>query len=108
MKILLFLPTLALAGCALTPDQMRARSNYDVCRLGMGGPSSANAQYEASSRNLDCSRYWGAIVANQQAQNAATANLLNALNPTPPPPMPAPPMRCNSYRLGNSIQTNCN
>jgi hypothetical protein len=39
------------------------------------------------------------------AETAATLQLINALNP-PPPPLPTS-INCSSYRLGNTIQTDC-
>lgn len=94
-----------LAGCAFTPQQMARQSNYDVCRFTMGGPHSAVADAEARRRGLDCSSMYGAIAAQEQARNAATANFLRSINP---PPRPAPaPINCTSYRIGNTVQTDC-
>lgn len=105
MKILLLLPGLVLAGCAATPEQMAQRSNWDVCRFTMGGPHSLVAQHEAQRRGLDCAPLYPAIAAKLQAENAATANLINALQrPSPPPRQP---ISCSSHRAGNSVHTNC-
>jgi hypothetical protein len=104
-----YLVTLAavLAGCAATPQQMAQQSNFDVCRFTMGGPHSAVAQNEAARRGLDCTPLYPAIAAQMQAQNAATANMLRALQPRPAPSFPQP-ISCSSYRLGNRVQTDCN
>lgn len=43
-----------LAGCASSPEYVARQSNWDVCRLTMGGPHSGAAEAEARARNLDC------------------------------------------------------
>ena len=105
MRALLLIPALAIAGCAITPQQMAQQSNWDVCRFTMGGPHSGVAQNEAGRRGLDCAPLYPAIAAKQQADAQALANFQRALNP--PRPAYRPPMNCNSYRLGNTIQTDC-
>jgi hypothetical protein len=95
---------LVLAGCASSPEYVSSSSNFDVCRLTMGGPHARNAEIEAQRRGLDCRPLYPAILQRQAAQNAATQNYINSLQR----PAPAPIQRtCNSYRLGNSVQTDC-
>jgi hypothetical protein len=94
-----------LAGCAATPQQMAQQSNWDVCRFTMGGPHSQVAQNEASRRGLDCAPLYPAIAAKMQAENAAIANFQRSINP-PPAPLPRQ-TNCTSYRVGNTIQTDC-
>jgi hypothetical protein len=96
----------ALAGCAASPQQMAQRSDWDVCRFTMGGPSSSIAEQERQRRGLDCRPLYPAIAAHMQAQNAATANLIRSMTP-PPPAQPAGPVSCTSYRVGNQVQTDC-
>ncbi len=96
----------ALSGCAMSPQSMAGESNFVVCRFTMGGPHSQVAQQEAQRRALDCAPLYGAIAAQNQAQNAATNNLVNALNP-PAQVVPAQPRSCRSYRVGNDIRTDC-
>jgi hypothetical protein len=102
---LLLLPLL-LAGCAVTPQEMASRSNWDVCRSTMGGPNAQLATQEAARRSLDCAPLYPAIAAQMQNQNAATANFINSLN-RPAAPRPPMPVHCNSYRVGNQVNTNC-
>jgi hypothetical protein len=105
MRILVLLPAL-LAACAVTPQDMAQRSNWDVCRFTMGGPWSQTAQYEAQRRSLDCSPYYGPINAQMQRENAATSEYLQSLQRRRPPPPQT--INCQSYRVGNSVQTTCN
>jgi hypothetical protein len=105
MRLLLLVPAL-LAGCATQTDPTTV-ADIDLCRYQLrGGNNAMVAQQEAQRRGLDCRPYFPAIAAQEQAQNAATANFLNSMNQ---PRRPVPQMRsCNSYRLGNTIQTDCN
>jgi hypothetical protein len=102
---------LLLAGCAATPQQMAQQSNWDVCRFTMGGPHSQVAQNEASRRGLDCTPLYPAIAAQMQAQSAAIANFQRSIAPAPAPltftPIQRPQVNCTSYRLGNTVQTDC-
>lgn len=103
MKALLLIPVL-LAGCAATPQQMAQQSNWDVCRFTMGGPHSQVAHNEARRRGLDCVPMYPAIAAKLQAENEALANFQRTLNP---PRAYRPAVNCTSYRLGNTVQTDC-
>ena len=106
MKLLILAPLL-LAGCAMSPQQMAAQSTFDVCRLGMGGPHSQVAQQEANRRGVDCAPYYGAILARQANENAATANIMRALNPPAPQVIAPQQTNCTSRRVGNTVQTQC-
>lgn len=109
-----------LTGCATplsSPEYVAAQSNWDVCRLTMGGPHSAAAEVEARKRGVDCAPMYPAIQARMQQQNAAVIQYLQTQQRPLIPPMtfqPAPlyqmpqQTHCQSYRLGNTIQTNCN
>lgn len=97
--------TLVLAGCAATPEQMAQQTNWDVCRFTMGGPHKHVAEYERQRRGLDCTPLYPAIAARLQAESAAIANFQRALQP---PQQPIRPMTsCTSYRVGNTVQTDC-
>jgi hypothetical protein len=100
------LVSLALAGCAASPQHMAAQSNFDVCRFSMGGPHAAVADAEARSRGLDCTPYYPAINQRQANQNAATQNFIRSMQQ--PAPAMRPPVNCTSYRIGNTVQTQCN
>lgn len=100
MKSACVLTLVALAGCAGSPDYVARQSNFDVCRLSMGGPHAAYADAEARNRGLDCRAYYGAILARQQQENAATQQYINSLRA-------APPVTCRSVRMGNTVNTVC-
>lgn len=106
MRSLLLIPALLSAGCATTQTDPRQVSNWDICAYTMnGGNDAAVAQAEANRRGLDCAPYYQAILARRQAQSQA---LQNAANYFAPRPAPAPTMmNCSSYRIGNTVQTDC-
>jgi hypothetical protein len=89
-----------LVGCA-SPDYVATRSNYDVCRLTMGGPHARAAEAEAANRGLNCLAYYPAIQSREAGQNAAIQQLLR------PAPPAAPPLTCRTVRIGNSLETQC-
>jgi hypothetical protein len=97
------LSALFLAGCANSPDYVARQSNYDVCRLTMGGPHSRNAEAEAARRGVDCAPLYPAIQAREGARDAAVQNYLRSTQPAPIPQ----PRSCTSYRVGNTVQTDC-
>lgn len=104
MRVLMIPAALvALAGCAMTPEQLSARSNWDVCRLSMTPAQGRVAEQEAQRRGLDCRPYYGPIQAQQANENAAIQNYLRS---TQPAPMPTP-MNCRTVRIGNSLETQC-
>lgn len=97
-----------LAGCASSPEYVAGRSNFDVCRLTMGGPHAVAADAEARRRGLDCRQFYGAIMQRQANENAATDAAIRALRPAQPAAQPPrPPMNCTSRRVGNTVQTDC-
>lgn len=99
---------LLLAGCASSPEYVAGQSNFNVCRLTMGGPHARAADAEAARRGLDCRRYYGAIQQQLANENAATNAAIRALRPQPSPaPAPRAPVNCTSRRVGNTVQTDC-
>lgn len=96
---------LALAGCAMTPQEMSTVSDWNVCSLSMTPVQGEVAFNEARRRGLDCRPYYPAIQAQQANENAALQNFLRA---TQPPPAPTPrTMHCTSQQAGHTIQTAC-
>lgn len=104
MKAIFALSVIVLVGCAGSPEYVASRSNWDVCRLSMGGPHARYAEAEAARRGLDCRPYYGAIQGQLANENAAVQGLLRS---NQPPPRKAP-TNCTSYRIGNTVQTDCN
>jgi hypothetical protein len=106
MRVLLLVPIL-LAGCA-TPIPATQVSDISLCRYQWGGGQDAVvAQAEAQRRGLDCTPHFPAIAAQEQAREAAASAWFRSM--ATQNQRPAPQMRsCNSYRLGNTIQTDCN
>lgn len=104
MKRLAVLAPLALAGCVtMSPQQMSAQSNWDVCRFTMGGPHSGVAEDERIRRRLDCTPYYPAIAAKLQAENDAINSLL-----AKPPRRPLPRSTyCRTVRNGDVYNTVC-
>lgn len=99
------LSLLVLAGCASSPDYVARQSNWDVCRLTMGGPHARAAEAEAARRGVDCQPLYPAIQGKMANENAATQNYLRSLQPAPSPF--SAPATCQSYRVGNTVQTDC-
>jgi hypothetical protein len=110
MKIALVLLPILLYGCSATPEQVAAQSDYEVCRL-TTVPVHANvAEQVRLRRGIDCVPYYPVIRARLEAQNAAINNMRAAIQPAPQQAYQVPinrPMNCNSYRVGNSVQTQC-
>jgi hypothetical protein len=117
----LFLVT--LAGCATEPPvplevKVQQVSNVDLCRAVYYAPANVGmvARDEASRRGINCMDYMPVIVQQDQARAAAdsavTARPLPVIPPLtfqPAQTIQAPrPINCSSYRLGNTVQTNCN
>lgn len=102
---LVALSVLVLSGCAASPEQMAGQSNYDVCRFTTGGPHAAVADAEARRRGLDCQPFYPAIMQQKAAQNAATQSWIRSTQ-QPVYQMPQP-VNCTSYRIGNTVQTQC-
>lgn len=103
---------LTLASCA-TPEQLQARvgnaSNFQLCRAIMLAPQNVAqiAREEASRRSLDCEPYASGVLQSERANDAA-ANALAQRLLSPPQPAYQPPVSCRSYRIGNTVQTDCN
>lgn len=100
-----------LAGCASmsSEEYVAGRSNWDVCRLTMGGPHSRNAEIEAQRRGLNCAPLYQAISADEASRRAAAMQILQ--NRQRAQPMPAYQMpqqtRCTSRAVGNTVETVC-
>jgi hypothetical protein len=93
-----------LAGCAhRQPSEV---SNFDLCRYVMGGGQNGRiAEAEAARRGLDCAPYFPAIAAQRQSEAAALNQAAQYFAPRPAP-LPQS-MNCTSYRVGNTVQTDC-
>jgi hypothetical protein len=107
MRLAATFSALVLTGCAMTPQQMQSQSNWDVCRFTMGGPHAGVAEAEMRYRQLDCSPMYPAIAAQQQNMNQAAQNYLRSTQ-QPAYQMQVPRQTsCTSYRIGNTVQTDC-
>lgn len=93
-----------LAGCASSPEYVARQGNFDVCRLTMGGPHARNAEAEAHRRSLDCAPLYPAILGRQAQESATTQQFINNTRAAPIPLQRS----CTSYRVGNTVQTDCN
>jgi hypothetical protein len=110
MKYLIAAAVVALAGCdtMTVAEKLPNLSNYQVCEGVVLAPQhvAAQAQQEAYRRGLNCNQYTSAILSQRQASDNATNNLVQQLL------TPAAPMQrqtsCRSYRVGNTVQTDCN
>jgi hypothetical protein len=101
---------IALTGCATgTVEQVQNTPSGELCqRIATGrtaGLPSSVFYRELDRRNEDCSRYQAAIQNQIRADAAQTASGLMLLQMARPQPRQA--MNCNSYKLGNTIQTDC-
>jgi hypothetical protein len=63
------------------------------------------AQRDARRRGLDCRQYYSAILQKRQADANALNNAAQFFN-RPAAPIQRP-LNCQSYRMGNSIETTC-
>lgn len=129
MRLLALACSAALVGCAtepkplpvLTPDIAQQMSAADLC-LGLSTfrPGNASvAQQEVYRRGINCNDHAAAIQALQQARAQREAVILqNSLNrpayqpyQVNPYQIPTPQMprqtNCTSYRVGNTVQTDC-
>jgi hypothetical protein len=83
-------------------------SNWEICEYTMGGGNNAMvAQNEAHRRGLDCAPYYGAIAAKRSSE-AAAMNQAAQYFLAPRGPVLPRPINCQSYRVGNRIDTDCN
>jgi hypothetical protein len=106
VRIAALLPVLFVAGCANIPPE--SVSDVRLCEYTLYGSNENQlvASREANRRGLDCNRYYLAIIARRQQQNAATAaaiQMLNASRPAHPPQ----PVNCTTQVWGNQAQTYC-
>ncbi len=118
MKKLALLAVAALVGCA-SPQQLRQTvgnaSNFQLCRAIFLAPRDVAqiATEEAQRRSLDCAPYASAVFQNEAQADAARSALAQQLlmqsHPqTPFVPLQIPqPINCQSYRMGNTIQSTC-
>ena len=93
-----------VAGCAVPAAQV---SNMELCRYVLFGSSDDQvvAEREAGRRGLDCKPYFPVLVQRRAAQDAALNNAAQYFNR---PAQPATgPVTCDSYRLGNRVETTC-
>lgn len=102
--------TALVAGCQTPQDLQRTvgnASNFQLCRAVMLAPRNVAeiAATEAQRRSLDCAPYAQSVMQNE-AQNRASQDAL-ARQLLTPAPMPRTPITCNSYRVGNSVGTDC-
>jgi hypothetical protein len=101
-----------LAGCQTTQD-LEARvgnaSNFQLCRAIFMAPNNVAsiARHEATNRGLDCAPYASAIFQNEAQADAARSALAQQLLIQSRPAY-SPPVSCQTYRVGNSLQTDCN
>lgn len=114
-----FILCVALAGCALTPEQASKMSNYDLCQriyIGNNAESRNVAAAEMVDRRMSCEPYRDMIVTNAQirAQNnaaigAAGAQILNQQNQNRQNAYQAAPRQqnCHWTRLGGDWIQNC-
>jgi hypothetical protein len=92
-----------LAGCATVIPPHQA-TNEDVCRNLAIPEYAPTAQQEARRRGLDCGPYF----AQREAQSRALNNAAQFFNRPAPAIQPSPrPLNCTSYRVGNTVQTDC-
>lgn len=119
MRRLLLLAPILFAGCAgpSAEEAMRIVANssdFSLCEDQVIAPARYQGiiAAEVNRRGVSCGQYMQAIAIRQQAkanqlanENAATANFLRAINP-PPAPFPRQ-TNCTSYRVGNTVQTDC-
>lgn len=93
MRALLPILALSLAGCA-SPEYVASRSDFDVCRLSMGGPHAAYADAEARNRGLQCAQYYPAILQRQAQQNSLVQQMQ--------PPRPVTCTTTSAYGIANT------
>ena len=125
LTIALLIPL--VAGCGLSRERAKDMFSYDLCAVVMSpqhtNDAKNNAMNEIRSRNFDCNTVAHYIRADQAAERQAlnnytmqqnqlrmqqqqidndlTARMIQSLQNN------NRPTTCNSYRIGNSINTNC-
>jgi hypothetical protein len=73
----------------------------------MGGTLAPMAEAEANRRALNCLPYYQAIQQQRNRQADAMDQAARYFLAPATTPMPRSSMSCNSYRMGNTIQTDC-
>jgi len=111
MRIALCLCAVAVTGCMTIEDHRAAAagsSNFQVCRAYFVAPAAIAgvAREEAARRGLDCAPFAQAVMQSERANDAATNALARQLLAPRPSPIPQQ-TSCTSYRVGNTIQTDC-
>lgn len=99
MRVTLALAVL-LSGCAMTPEQMSSRTDWDVCRLSMTPVQGSVASSEAQRRGLDCRPLYPAILQRQALEDAAIQSYISS---TRPPPT----VRCTTTSSFGIANTTC-
>lgn len=106
MRALLLIPAL-LVGCAATQRDPTAVSNWEICEYTMGGGNNAMvAQNEARRRGLDCAPYYPAIAAKRSSDAAAMNQAAQYFLAPRGPALPRT-INCQSYRVGDRVDTDC-
>lgn len=119
MKAVVMILCLAVAGCAAPRDPRETvgnASSYQLCRAMMFAPRDVAqvAQEEAQRRSLDCAPLAQTIMQNEAQADAQRKALATQMLLARPPVYQAPayqmprPINCQSYRVGNSVETTCN
>jgi hypothetical protein len=104
MRLAILTAAALLAGCAVPASQV---SNVELCRYALFGSSNDQvvAEREARRRGLDCAPLYGVLLQKRQQEAAALNNAAQFFNR---PAAPAQgPVTCDSYRLGNRVETTC-
>jgi hypothetical protein len=112
---LLILAAALLGGCATVSNEQKAANAPParLCEAYFYGPAEVSrvSANEAARRGLNCNdfRQEAALLYQQRMQNQAASDAAtNQLSRQLLTPAPAPRVRtCNSYRVGNSVQTDC-
>lgn len=113
MKIAAIALAALLAGCdtMTVAEKLPHLSNLQVCEGVMLAPPhvAVQAQGEAQRRGIDCAQYAGAVMQQRAASSNAMGNLAQQLlNPPQQPMQPMQPItNCRSFRVGNTVQTQC-
>lgn len=105
-----------LAGCAATytPQQLtaaaRGSNDLQLCEALYSLPSEQGVYFyaEIKRRQVNCSQFEAIFAARDRRRQQEAAALNNAAQFFNRPAAPAQgPVTCQSYRLGNSIETTC-
>lgn len=118
MKRLAIAVSIALAGCAITPDQAQRMSDYELCEIAwapLATPERKGSAWQhLRQRGEDCNRFAGALQSSHNTNNALLgagvgmmgvqqqirANEINAYNA-------ARPRTCNWQQVGSTVQQVC-